>query len=497
MLEEKFEGNIDYAVPEFDFLPKNGASQVEWNTEQQVQLWKGLAKYRPVGLHKHFRMLSLYTFFNKNSATKATIDQIWRFLGELYDLNYLDAMDVDNNSQVLITSALANQHDCLSSYPIELVKGAAAVPGIKSRKNSGSLQNSAVDLNTPAVVDFDLPVETYNEILLERRMLTDVEESEEELEGLPAAEKGDEAKEKVAEEVGAAAPSGGTKAKATKKQPKPSKTAKDSAATASAKSKKKKTPAADPQIALAKRKNFQKPNVYAQAASAFTEVSLSAASSAAPKPSWQKSRSQKGKSRGAALDEPENEAVDVSDNEEMEDVSAPGTPLAVRHSSRIRQSSIQTSQHPSKEASPTESIAANKRKKNAENEPKRRVANKSDGKKRGTRLPHLGGQGAGSVDSAEAAVSVSSSLDSDSEKASSTLGSEFENEHAVGEPELTDEEKDKVRKASAANVTSSNADDDLDSDADETTPINTRSSAKKTKSTPIARRTRASYNTQQ
>ncbi|KAF9124403.1 hypothetical protein BGW39_008233 [Mortierella sp. 14UC] len=61
-----------------------------WGEAMEMALFYAAIKFKPVGMHKHFRMVNLHKHFNKHSPTPCTIAELWEKLGSMYDLQTLD-----------------------------------------------------------------------------------------------------------------------------------------------------------------------------------------------------------------------------------------------------------------------------------------------------------------------------------------------------------------------------------------------------------------------
>ena len=67
-----------------------------WTDEQEIALLKALVRWKPVGMHKHFRMISIANYMSAQPCVKPEADEhckvpgIWEKLGQLYNLAVLD-----------------------------------------------------------------------------------------------------------------------------------------------------------------------------------------------------------------------------------------------------------------------------------------------------------------------------------------------------------------------------------------------------------------------
>ncbi|XP_060562307.1 MRG/MORF4L-binding protein-like isoform X1 [Ruditapes philippinarum] len=64
-----------------------------WNCEMEVNLFHALRGHKPVGVNRHFHMVSIHEKLSSTNK-KITARQIWDYLGELYDLNALNESEI-------------------------------------------------------------------------------------------------------------------------------------------------------------------------------------------------------------------------------------------------------------------------------------------------------------------------------------------------------------------------------------------------------------------
>ncbi|KAG5437548.1 hypothetical protein PCANB_000976 [Pneumocystis canis] len=66
---------------------ENKSKEHEWTVDEEIALLRAICKYRPVGIHKHFRIISI---MQEMSSFSIRSSDIWEKLKTLYDLELLD-----------------------------------------------------------------------------------------------------------------------------------------------------------------------------------------------------------------------------------------------------------------------------------------------------------------------------------------------------------------------------------------------------------------------
>ncbi|KAI8827198.1 chromatin modification-related protein EAF7-domain-containing protein [Fimicolochytrium jonesii] len=89
---------------------------VHWTPEWEIILFNALVRFRPVGVHKHFRMLSMQRYFRRETGVTLTIQQLWNHLSLFYDLGALDAMADESDDEITFEARRKR-----SGYPFKVV----------------------------------------------------------------------------------------------------------------------------------------------------------------------------------------------------------------------------------------------------------------------------------------------------------------------------------------------------------------------------------------
>ncbi|KAJ1974137.1 hypothetical protein H4R33_006859 [Dimargaris cristalligena] len=121
---------------------------VQWTPQMEVALFNAMVGRKPVGIHKHFRMVAIYHHFLNSGIQPCTTQDIWEKLDELFDLQVLDDMEFNSDEDDEDTKS--------RKHPSE-----PSSPTIRSR----------VSIHHPQFwkhsFDFELPWDEYEAIIAE------------------------------------------------------------------------------------------------------------------------------------------------------------------------------------------------------------------------------------------------------------------------------------------------------------------------------------------
>ncbi|KAI9351855.1 chromatin modification-related protein EAF7-domain-containing protein [Pilaira anomala] len=71
----------------------------EWDAGMELALLNAISRCKPVGIHKHFRIISVQKQFNQNSPVSCSIKEIWSRLGDFYGMSALDELEEEDEEQ--------------------------------------------------------------------------------------------------------------------------------------------------------------------------------------------------------------------------------------------------------------------------------------------------------------------------------------------------------------------------------------------------------------
>lgn len=69
---------------------KSDTVEMEWNAEEQVQLFLALGGLKPIGINKHFYMVCICERLSTALKRDISPDSVWAHLKKLYNLEALD-----------------------------------------------------------------------------------------------------------------------------------------------------------------------------------------------------------------------------------------------------------------------------------------------------------------------------------------------------------------------------------------------------------------------
>lgn len=129
-----------------------------WSVEQETMLFKSICRVKPVGPHKHFRMLTIHSMVNSPfiaGEQSISVKEIWDKLGLLYDLSGLDEIDNTDLLQGFIESDQENDE-----------------------ASEDSTSSSQEEENKSRWVEFQLPLEDLWEVVEQKAAAEDEEDSD-------------------------------------------------------------------------------------------------------------------------------------------------------------------------------------------------------------------------------------------------------------------------------------------------------------------------------
>ncbi|KAF7731005.1 hypothetical protein EC973_001051 [Apophysomyces ossiformis] len=75
------------------FIKSESTTLKEWDASMELALLNAVARCKPVGIHKHFRIISVQKTFNQQSPVHCSIKEIWNRLSDYYGMDALDELE--------------------------------------------------------------------------------------------------------------------------------------------------------------------------------------------------------------------------------------------------------------------------------------------------------------------------------------------------------------------------------------------------------------------
>ncbi|KAJ1927947.1 hypothetical protein IWQ60_002503 [Tieghemiomyces parasiticus] len=130
---------------------------VHWTPQMEIALFQAMVGRRPVGIHKHFRMIAIYDQFLHSGLQPCTTQDIWEKLDELFNLPELDAGELASDDDDSNEASIARDPEVIRDDG-----GSDPVSGSR-RRPPGPHHPSFWKYTS----DFELPWDEYEPLIVE------------------------------------------------------------------------------------------------------------------------------------------------------------------------------------------------------------------------------------------------------------------------------------------------------------------------------------------
>jgi hypothetical protein len=113
--------NVEDSVSVDNEEEKENSNEL-WTPEMELTFLHAITKFKPVGIHKHFRMINLQRYFNSNSSKKLSTQELWNKFTELYNQEALDEQANRYNQEVLEAQAAKKRKTVLSPIQTDITE---------------------------------------------------------------------------------------------------------------------------------------------------------------------------------------------------------------------------------------------------------------------------------------------------------------------------------------------------------------------------------------
>ncbi|KER20961.1 CT20 family protein [Opisthorchis viverrini] len=96
---------------------------MDWSPQMEIELFRAIMKYKPVGADRHFQMIYIKSVLNSRlHSSSLTTNDIWQKLESLYNMDELHESEVNPFQSKMREFGLPDEFSTLKAQPFPRVK---------------------------------------------------------------------------------------------------------------------------------------------------------------------------------------------------------------------------------------------------------------------------------------------------------------------------------------------------------------------------------------
>ncbi|GAA35874.2 MRG/MORF4L-binding protein [Clonorchis sinensis] len=96
---------------------------IDWSPQMEIELFRAIMKYKPVGADRHFQMIYIKSILNSRlHSSSLTTDDVWQKLESLYNMDELHESEVNPFQSKMREFSLPDEFSTLKAQPFPRVK---------------------------------------------------------------------------------------------------------------------------------------------------------------------------------------------------------------------------------------------------------------------------------------------------------------------------------------------------------------------------------------
>ncbi|TGZ56990.1 hypothetical protein CRM22_010042 [Opisthorchis felineus] len=96
---------------------------MDWSPQMEIELFRAIMKYKPVGADRHFQMIYIKSILNSRlHSSSLTTDDVWQKLESLYNMDELHESEVNPFQSKMREFTLPDEFSTLKAQPFPRVK---------------------------------------------------------------------------------------------------------------------------------------------------------------------------------------------------------------------------------------------------------------------------------------------------------------------------------------------------------------------------------------